>query len=247
MPLPQLVAHRGDRARFPENTLPALEGALALGARYVEFDIQVAADGVPVLAHDVTLERTGGRPEDVRDVPSTVLRGLGVGEARRFGDRYTDVTVATLVEAVELLNSQPATTAFVEIKRHSVERYGTKAVLAAVAQALAASRFPWVIISFLAEVAEMARHDLKAPVGWVLHTYDEPSREQAHRLAPDYLFLSAEEIPPGTDALWPGPWRWVVYDVNEAALALALAERGCGLVETDELEALTRHPALKGA
>lgn len=241
---PQLVAHRGDRARFPENTLPALQGALALGAPYVEFDIQLSADGVPVLLHDATLERTGGRREDARDLHSERLRTLSVGETARFGERYAGTAVPTLAEAVELLNARPEVTAFVEIKRHSVERYGVRPVLDAVARVLTAARFPWVIISFLPEVVAAAKAELKRPVGWALSRYDPPSRAQARQQAPDYLFISAEAIPPGTDALWPGPWRWVVYDVNDAALALTLAERGCGLVETDALEALLHHPAL---
>ncbi|QKK10931.1 MAG: glycerophosphodiester phosphodiesterase [Pseudomonadota bacterium] len=244
---PQLVAHRGDRARFPENTLPALAGAVALGALYVEFDIQLTADGVPVLLHDPTLERTGGCAGDVREMSSAIAQTMQVGEARRFGERYAQVTVPALTEVVELLNRSPAVTAFVEIKRHSVERFGVGSVLKAVAEALAAARFPWVIISFVDAVVATAKADLGAPVGWVLRRYDAPSREEARRLAPEYLFVSAEDIPPGTDKLWPGPWRWVVYDVNDAALALAFAERGCGLVETDELGALMHHPALQRA
>jgi len=243
MPL-QLVAHRGDRARFPENTLPALAGAIALGVRYVEFDIQLSADGVPIVLHDPTLERTGGRGEDVRDATSGFLKTVHVGEAGRFGERFAQVTLPTLAEALTLLNEHPEVTAFVEVKRHSVERVGLRPVLDAVLRELTAARFPWVLISFLEEVVVAAREAAPA-IGWVLRHYDEPGRAVAQRLAPDYLFVSSEAIPPGTDTLWPGPWRWVVYDVNDAALALALAERGCGMVETDELESMLNHPALR--
>ncbi len=242
---PQLVAHRGDRDRFPENTLPALEGALALGARFVEFDIQRAADGTAVLLHDASVERTGGQPGDARDLTGAELASLGVGEPQRFGTRYAAVTVPTLAAAVAVLNRDPAVTAFVEIKHESVERFGVEAVLEAAAQPLAAAGFNWVIISFLAEVVERARAQLACPIGWVVETYDASGRDAAQRMAPDYLFIGADAIPPGTDRLWPGPWRWVVYDVNEAALALTCAERGCGLVETDRLEALLQHPALQ--
>lgn len=53
-----IAAHRGDRANFPENTLPALEAVLASDFDFVETDIQLTADGVPVLFHDETVERT---------------------------------------------------------------------------------------------------------------------------------------------------------------------------------------------
>ncbi|MGF1546037.1 MAG: glycerophosphodiester phosphodiesterase family protein, partial [Thiotrichales bacterium] len=52
-----LVAHRGYALRYPENTLPAIEAALAAGARYVEIDVQLSADQVPVLFHDRSLMR----------------------------------------------------------------------------------------------------------------------------------------------------------------------------------------------
>ncbi|HYN41343.1 MAG TPA: glycerophosphodiester phosphodiesterase, partial [Thermoanaerobaculia bacterium] len=54
-PFPLVVGHRGARARFPENTLPALRHALAAGIDGVEIDVRVSADDVLVLAHDATL------------------------------------------------------------------------------------------------------------------------------------------------------------------------------------------------
>jgi len=49
-----LVAHRGDRAGGSENTLAAFEAAAAAGACYLEGDLQLTADGMPVLRHDAT-------------------------------------------------------------------------------------------------------------------------------------------------------------------------------------------------
>lgn len=60
------LAHRGDWRHAPENTIPALTAALAVpGCDGVEFDVRISADGVPVLAHDETLERVFGRPERI--------------------------------------------------------------------------------------------------------------------------------------------------------------------------------------
>ncbi len=73
------LAHRGDWRVAPENTLPALLAALAVpGCDGVEFDVRVAADGVPVLLHDETLARVQGRPESVGALSSTMLGELGV-------------------------------------------------------------------------------------------------------------------------------------------------------------------------
>ena len=53
-----VVAHRGDRTNVAENTLDALVAAVELGADAVEFDVRMTRDGVPVLLHDATLDRT---------------------------------------------------------------------------------------------------------------------------------------------------------------------------------------------
>lgn len=65
-------AHRGGRAHAPENTLPAFELALRLGANGLETDIWLTADGVPVIAHDATVRR-GVRVRQIRDLPSHQL------------------------------------------------------------------------------------------------------------------------------------------------------------------------------
>jgi glycerophosphoryl diester phosphodiesterase len=55
---PLVFAHRGGAARGPENTLAACETALAFGADGVECDVHLSRDGIPVVIHDATLERT---------------------------------------------------------------------------------------------------------------------------------------------------------------------------------------------
>jgi len=73
------LAHRGDWRRAPENTLPALLAALAVpGCDGLEFDVRIAADGLPVLLHDVTLARVQGRPERVGELDAGELAELGV-------------------------------------------------------------------------------------------------------------------------------------------------------------------------
>lgn len=55
---PLVVGHRGASAAVPENTLPAFATSWATGARWVEADTQPTADGVPLILHDATLDRT---------------------------------------------------------------------------------------------------------------------------------------------------------------------------------------------
>ncbi len=53
-----VVAHRGDSAHVPENTLEAFESAVRSGAEAVEFDVRMTADGIPVVMHDAYVDRT---------------------------------------------------------------------------------------------------------------------------------------------------------------------------------------------
>jgi len=82
---PLVVGHRGARARFPENTLPALRHALSAGADGVEIDVRVSADDTLVLSHDATLSPIRCRSLDGRRVPAGVaIRGLSFEALRRF-------------------------------------------------------------------------------------------------------------------------------------------------------------------
>ncbi len=55
----KIVAHRGGAALWPENTMRAFRGAVALGVDAIELDVHPSADGVPMVIHDPTLARTG--------------------------------------------------------------------------------------------------------------------------------------------------------------------------------------------
>ena len=73
------LAHRGDWRHAPENSLAAQLAALRRGGcDGLEFDVRLSADGVPVLAHDETLERVHGRPERVDALSVEELHAIGV-------------------------------------------------------------------------------------------------------------------------------------------------------------------------
>jgi len=79
-PYPRIVAHRGAGSLGPENTLGALRRGAALGFRGVEFDVMLAAGGVPVLIHDETTERTTGVKGRVPLMTPAQLQNLDAGD-----------------------------------------------------------------------------------------------------------------------------------------------------------------------
>jgi glycerophosphoryl diester phosphodiesterase len=73
------LAHRGDWRHAPENSIAALQAALAVpGCDGVEFDVRLSSDGVPVLLHDETLQRVQGRTERVDEVRARDLEDVGI-------------------------------------------------------------------------------------------------------------------------------------------------------------------------
>ena len=72
-----LIAHRGNARDFPENTLPALQSAVELGIRFIEFDVQLSADGVPVVivrGYDIQIKEEGSVQELLRPEAEDLLR-----------------------------------------------------------------------------------------------------------------------------------------------------------------------------
>lgn len=76
---PIIAAHRGDRANFPENTMPAFESAVNMHADMIETDIHLTKDNVLVLIHDHTLERTTDGTGNVCDKTYEELCAFNAG------------------------------------------------------------------------------------------------------------------------------------------------------------------------
>lgn len=80
------MGHRGAKALAPENTLASMKAAAAAGVTWVEFDVMLSGDGIPVLFHDETLERTTGVAGEMTATSFDALRGLDASQG--FGPRY---------------------------------------------------------------------------------------------------------------------------------------------------------------
>jgi glycerophosphoryl diester phosphodiesterase len=236
--LPAIIAHRGNAFEFPENTLEALSSAVDLGLRHLEFDVQLTADLVPVLMHDADLARVAGRLQCVHDLDSATLATIPVGEVARLGEIHADLRAPTLARIVESLSGWPGTTAFVEVKRASLRRFGREAVLTRIAEVLAPALDRCVLISFDLVSVRILRAMTGARIGWVLSAYDEAARAEAASLTPEFLFANHERLPAAPGSLWSGPWEWALYEVRDLETALACQARGARYVETMDVRGL---------
>ncbi len=228
--IPTLVAHRGYAANWPENTRPALEAAVAAGARWVEVDVQLCADGVPVVLHDADLARVSGRAVPVFSLAAAELADIPVGEPARFGTRFATLRALTLDEFAGWLAATPDVSAFVELKPESIERFGRTAVVDACMAAMAPASGRWVPISYDYEALALAADAGADRLGWIVRGFDAAVDAHARALPADWLFCNHERLPPGP--LAHGPWQWVLYEVADAALARALMARGARWLET---------------
>lgn len=105
------TAHRGAMAYAPENTLAAFEVGIEQKATWIESDVQLSKDGVPVLIHDTTLTRTTNveevfpdrAPWKVADFTLEEIKQLDAGSW--FSEEFTGEKVPTLAEMVSQVRS----------------------------------------------------------------------------------------------------------------------------------------------
>jgi glycerophosphoryl diester phosphodiesterase len=108
-----VIGHRGNAAFAPENTLESFDQAVALGVDAIEFDVRVARDGVPVVIHDRTLERTTGRRDAVASLTIAELQTVDTGATftrdggKTFPYRGRGLTVPTLAEVLARFPNVP--------------------------------------------------------------------------------------------------------------------------------------------
>ncbi|MXV80982.1 MAG: hypothetical protein F4X58_03015 [Chloroflexi bacterium] len=149
---PLVIAHRATMGHAPENTLMGIRQALDMRCDGVEVDVQLSADGVPVLFHDDELQRTTNATGPLADRTYAELQRLDAGEGE---------PVPSLRDALQLVDGQMLFVAELKISPHADVPALCDAVLAEIDRAGA---LPWIWLwSFDAEtVIELSR---RAPRG----------------------------------------------------------------------------------
>jgi glycerophosphoryl diester phosphodiesterase len=242
-----LIGHRGEPSSFPENSLAGFEAVLQAGACCIETDVQLTADGVPLLHHDADVSKLTGRDHVVMQTDYATLSRLSAGHPARFGARFADLRLARLSGLASLLKNWPLATALIEVKQDSIAVFGVARVMEAILAELREVLAQCVIISFEREPLVRTRAVGRLPIGWVLPNWSTAARAAAEQLQPEYLICSRRRLPAPSEPLWPGSWKWIAYTVNAVEDALALRARGIDMLETDVIRKLLRDARLGGA
>lgn len=99
--LPKIIGHRGCAGYAPENTLEAIHTAADMGVEWVELDVKLTKDEVPIIFHDDTLDRTTNGTGNVADRTYSELKDLECGSW--YADSFTGIKIPTLEEAIEVM------------------------------------------------------------------------------------------------------------------------------------------------
>jgi len=232
--LPKVIGHRGAAAYAPENTLESLRAAARRGAGWVEFDVKLTAEGVPIVFHDDKLDRTTNGKGAVAVVSLERIRGLDAGSW--FGPAFAGARVPTLEEALMLVLAE-GLGANIEIKPcPGREAETAEQALGEILRLWPARRPPPLISSF--KPASLAVAKSKAPHlprGLLLYEDGVPTWKQ-HARAQACATVHCSEH--NLTAAWAAEVRGAgyglaAYTVNDSLRARQLRDIGVQCIITD--------------
>lgn len=232
--LPRLIAHRGGGALAPENTLAGMREAARRGYRAVEFDVMLSADGVPVLIHDETLERTSNGRGRVCDHSAAQLARLDAGGW--FAPQFEGEPIPRFDAALDLCRAL-GLAINVEIKPAEGADSDTGRIVAAAAAGRGRG-IPMVLSSFSLTAlreAQKAAPDLPRgvlfgapPADWL----GIVRRAAALSMHCDWTRLQPETLAAARSAGVP----LAVYTCNDPQRAAGLLDQGVSSVITDRID-----------
>ena len=244
-PYPTLVAHRGGGSLAPENTLAALRLGQSLGFRAAEFDVKLTRDGVAILLHDATLDRTtsGSGPAGARTWEE--LAGLDAGGW--LSDAFRGEPIARFDAAARLLRER-GTVANVEIKPAPGTDRETGREIAALSAALwEGAAVPPLLSSFSFEALLAAKEAApELPRGFIVAAPADADFERMARIGAVSLHCARQHAKPElVDRAHAAGLRVLVWTVNDPPEAERLLGWGADGIITDNLRQFaTRFPTL---
>ncbi len=235
--LPSVIGHRGAAALAPENTLAGFRAAAAAGARWVEFDVKLTGDGIAVLMHDDTLDRTTDGRGPVARAPLAAIAGLDAGSW--FGGAFRGERVPTLEQAFGELE-RLGLGANIEIKPCPGRATTTAAAVVTAVAASWPARLPAPLVSSfepecLAVVRDRAPHLAR---GFLTKRLPRDWRQVVDRLGCATVNLGRQAPAGALAEVVASGLQLVVWTVNEAVEAARLMAAGASAIITDRPDGL---------
>ena len=235
-PYPRIIGHRGGGTLAPENTLAGFRTASAMGFGAVEFDVMLTSDGIPILIHDETLDRTTNGRGAVSATPYETIAGLDAGT--RLGPQHRGERVPRFEDAGRLC-IELGLWANVEIKPAS--GFELKTAVAAcelIGKLWAGAQRRPLVSSFqrpCLEIAQGALPDFER--GYLADRVEPGWREAARALGCasvncNHLHLTEAQA---AEVKRAGYWL-LCYTVNETGVARRLFSWGVDAIFTDRLD-----------
>lgn len=223
-----VIGHRGAGGLAPENTLAALRTGIEQGARAVEVDVHQTADGVLVVMHDPTVERTTDGSGAIAELTLAQIDELDAGAW--FGAGFAGERVPTLDAVLDSVAGQEGVTLYIEVK--DPDRYASLSETLAETLRRRAGRPPVVVISFdhdwLVEFHELAPDVSLGALG----TFKTPDADLPVAAA-DLLWISVLLDPALVARLHRRGWRVLVWTVNRGWQMRLLRWLGVDGITTD--------------
>jgi glycerophosphoryl diester phosphodiesterase len=199
-----VYAHRGASTEYPENTLAAFRRALELSAGGIELDVHLSADGVPMVIHDWTVDRTTDRFGLVSEMTFDELQSLNAGEGEK---------IPTLGQVLDLIGDKLCVN--IEVKANEAG--------AAVLRELQGRNTPALILSFDWNVLRYVRSQDADVVIWpiAIAATDEAINVARDLRAPALAILHKaidEDIVAQLKEQGLGLWVWTVNDQQRARI-----------------------------
>lgn len=231
---PRIIAHRGASSLAPENTIAAFSKAMEVGARWFEFDVDIAGDGSLIVIHDDTLDRTTTGTGSYYRLGFSDIRRLDAG--RWFSDTYRFERIPEAADALEFAHAQQMG-ANLEIKPCAGGERLRERLVESLAVAVAGSKVPSRLIVSSFDHELLAAFHAASPnvaLGWLIERACEEWREGA-------AALGARAIHPGVEGLSRGDVQAMrdagfevnVWTVNDVEQARELASWGVTGIFTD--------------
>lgn len=238
--LPQIIGHRGASGMAPENTLAALHLAGQQGVKWVEIDVTLSADGIAIIFHDETLQRTTDGNGLIVKQAIDDLKQLDAGSWKH--PEYKNERIPTLLEAIQVI-AQYGMGLNLEIKPCEGLEDETVAAAVAVLKANWPRQLPLLLSSFnyfaLAKAYELWPEVQRAynvsaiPTNW---------QERLELLDCSGLHLHHPFFEPQkVNAIKEAGYKLVAFTVNNETLAEQLFAQGLDAIFTDYPQQMLQH------